>query len=240
MLPHPTSWRSILILSILKRPPDDPLLVRHSILIVDHNEKTRRVLCGHCFSPALKKGNKSPPDQRMVQMTTTIHTKDLMLSEPNDYKITLRFDGPPFDGPLNAATPSVAKEVLTRKKQSLSAFVRYDTLSGHWKCFWRPEIRKCYMSTVIPVLQTWLLLGRQTDGNCMNMARHCAQSVKLFFRTMYCVGPQHYNQPVSNTVQYSTLHSVTDRLEAPAVVFKDQTRPDFRNFKMWKKKSLWV
>ena len=46
----------------------------------------------------------------MVQMTTTIHTTDLMLSEPNDYKITLRFDGPPFDGPLNAATPSVAKE----------------------------------------------------------------------------------------------------------------------------------
>jgi len=38
---------------------------------------------------------------------------DLMLSEPNDYKMLfVSFDGPPFDG-YSRLNPTVAKEILT-------------------------------------------------------------------------------------------------------------------------------
>ena len=60
---------------------------------------------------------ESPMDQRVLQTkTSNTHDSlvtDLMLSEPNDYKILfVRFDGPSFDG-YSRPKPTVAKEILT-------------------------------------------------------------------------------------------------------------------------------
>ena len=91
---------------------------------------------------------KSPLDQRVVQTkTNTAHDNlmtDLMLSEPNDYKILfVRFDGPLFDG-HSRLNPTVAKETLTGEKHShlQSTFIHYATLFGHWKGFGSPKMRK--------------------------------------------------------------------------------------------------
>jgi hypothetical protein len=49
-----------------------------------------------------------------------------------------------------------------RSSHSQSAFVHYATLFGHWKYFWRPEIRVVTSQpTGNIVLETCLLLGRQ-------------------------------------------------------------------------------
>ena len=72
---------------------------------------------------------------------------DLMLSEPNDYKILfVRFDGPPFDV-YSRLNPTVAKEILTLEKHShsQSAFIHYAALFGHWKGFGSPKMRNSHV-----------------------------------------------------------------------------------------------
>jgi hypothetical protein len=46
----------------------------------------------------------------------------------------LLLDGPLFDGVLKTVTTTVAKEILTCERESLSAFIHHATLFGHWKC----------------------------------------------------------------------------------------------------------
>jgi len=62
-------------------------------------------------------------------------------------KYFVRFDGPSFAGVLKTATATVAKEILTGEKQSLTVSVnplRYAV----WplEIIWRSDIRKSYMS----------------------------------------------------------------------------------------------
>ena len=130
-----------------------PILVGFGNLKFKHVEWYWCFSYGQCYSPLFKKENENLfLDQGMVQMKTTIHTHtehmtDLRLSEPNYYKIFLRLDGLSFAELLAIVTPySHLKNMW--EKQSLSAFIHYAGLFGHWKWFWRPEIHMCYVSSV--------------------------------------------------------------------------------------------
>lgn len=59
---------------------------------------------------------------------------DLILSEPNDYKILfVRFDGATLDVISKNVTPTITKEILTRQKQSLTDSVYpLAKLFSHW------------------------------------------------------------------------------------------------------------
>jgi hypothetical protein len=119
---------------------------------------------------------------------------DLMLSEPNDFFLW-RFDGPSFPAPLKTVvTSTIAKDILTCKKQPLSAFIHYATLFSHCKCLWRPEIRKGYISISWNYCAGKAFTFRQTDGNWMNIAQYCPLTIKffLFFCTILNVDGQQY------------------------------------------------
>jgi hypothetical protein len=120
--------------------------------------------CGYCCSPVFKKEN-SAPDQRMVQTKTTLHTQksyDLGLSEGNDCKLCLRLDGLSFYEFRNLH-PIIGRR-NTYEKQNDSAFIHYARLFGHWKCFQRLEILRCFVPIQwIYCLKTCFLL--QTYDN---------------------------------------------------------------------------
>ena len=64
-----------------------------------------------------------------------------------------------------------------RKKHSQWAFIHYATLFGHWICFWRPEIRKGYVAIDWNYCAGHVFTARQTDGNLINIAQYCPQTV---------------------------------------------------------------
>jgi hypothetical protein len=99
-------------------------------------------------------------------MKATIHTKNVMtslnLSEPNDYKIFSQLDGPSLDELLEIVTPTITKR-NTCQKQSLSVSI-YPLCYAIWALemvfFLRPEIHKCYISSI-----HWRYVYCSTDGN---------------------------------------------------------------------------
>lgn len=57
------------------------------------------LLYGHCCSPVFKTGNNSPLERykRRPECSHENRMIDPRLSEPNDYKIYVRLDGPSFN-----------------------------------------------------------------------------------------------------------------------------------------------
>ena len=85
---------------------------------------------------------------------------DLTLSEPDDYSFFfLRFDRPSFDGRLKTVTTTVAKEILTCRKRSLTVSVYLLRFA-----VWRLEIiLKSWNSKGLHLNQLELLCWR---GSC--------------------------------------------------------------------------
>jgi len=101
----------------------------------------------------------------MVQTKTTLHAQksyDLGLSERNDCKLCLRLRGLSFYECRNLH-PIIARS-NTYEKQNQSAFIHCARRFGHWKCFQRPEIHRCFVPIQwIYCLKTSFML--QTDDN---------------------------------------------------------------------------
>ena len=102
------------------------------------------------------------------------------MSQTTTVFFLVQSDGPSFDGIFKTVTPTIAKEIVTLEKQRLSITLRYLATGSNFedlKC-----IRVISKATGIVVLQTCLLLGRQTDRqsdcNSMDIAQYCPHTIQ--------------------------------------------------------------
>lgn len=80
------------------------------------------------------------------QYTHNDHMTDLRLSEPNYYIIFCGWMAHLLSY-MQLLPLTITKKTMWEKK-SLSIFIHYSRLFGHWKWFWKPEIHVCYVSSL--------------------------------------------------------------------------------------------
>lgn len=129
-------------------------------------------LCGCCFSPVFKKRKFAPGPKNGTHEDHITHTEVLWLKTEWAKRLQIFFAvrWPIVLRVARDLRPIIA-ESNTYEKQP--AFIHYARRFDYWKCFQRPEIFRCSVSSIhwIYSLKTCLLL--QTDDSSVNTAQYC-------------------------------------------------------------------
>jgi len=127
-------------------------------------------VCGYCCSPVFKKEN-SPLDQRMVH---TQKSHDLGLIERNTAIFFFFAVGWPIFYECRNLHHIIARS-NTYEKKTHSEVIHYARRFGHWECFQRPEIHRCFVSfNWIYCLKTCFLLQTEDNEYCAMLFIDCS------------------------------------------------------------------